>query len=92
MTALERIRRYVAMRAEMPLRNMDDSIHGVHTGTQWEAELRLSDVAALLDTNAALLAALRDVAETPAMCHCRWYDCEAPEIARAAIAKAEPDA
>jgi hypothetical protein len=45
---LERIQRYVAMRKAKPLRQMDDTIHGIHFGTEWGAELRLSDLAALL--------------------------------------------
>lgn len=41
---VEAIRHYVAMRDAKPLRQLDDVIHSVHAGTEWEAELRLSDL------------------------------------------------
>lgn len=46
--AAGRIERYVAMRDAKPLNNLDDLIHGIHTGTEWAAELRLSDLRASL--------------------------------------------
>jgi hypothetical protein len=48
-TPAERVARYVQMRDEKPLRGMDDDIHGLHSGTEWEAALSLSDLRALLD-------------------------------------------
>lgn len=48
MDEIERVRRYLAMRDEKPLRQMDDVINAIHTGTDWEAELRLSDLRRLL--------------------------------------------
>ena len=48
-TPTERVARYVQMRDEKPLRNQDDLITRLHTGTEWEAELTLSDLRALLD-------------------------------------------
>lgn len=41
---LDAIRHYIAMRDAKPFRQMDDVIHSVHIGTEWEAELRLSDL------------------------------------------------
>ena len=35
---------YVDMRQKKPLRSMGDFIHCIHTNTEWEAELRLSDL------------------------------------------------
>jgi hypothetical protein len=32
----------------MSLRNLDDTIHAIHTNTEWEAELRLSDLRAVM--------------------------------------------
>jgi hypothetical protein len=58
--AVGRVRRYVQMRREKPLRQVGEPIHGVHGGTEWEAELRLSDVAALLAHIDALTAALKE--------------------------------
>lgn len=46
--AVERVTRYVAMRDAKPLRNQDDTIHGIHTGTEWAGEINLSDVRHLL--------------------------------------------
>jgi hypothetical protein len=28
----------------MPIRKQDDVLYGIHTGTEWEAEIRLSDL------------------------------------------------
>lgn len=41
---LDRISRYVMMRRLKPMRSMDDVIHGIHMGEEWEAELCLSDI------------------------------------------------
>lgn len=46
--AIARVERYVLMRREKPLRLTNNSIHAVHTGTEWEAELRLSDLEIVL--------------------------------------------
>lgn len=42
--ALARIRHYLAMRDAQPIRASADIIHGIHSGTQWEADLLLSDL------------------------------------------------
>lgn len=42
--ALARIKRYLAMRDAKPVRASTDTIHGIHCGTQWEADLLLSDL------------------------------------------------
>lgn len=49
---MDRIMRYVAMREAMPMRQSGDVIHAIHAGTEWEAELRLSDLAALASATA----------------------------------------
>lgn len=46
--ALARVRRYVAMRDAQSLGRTDDQVHGIHVGTEWEAELSLSDLRAVL--------------------------------------------
>lgn len=46
--AVERVRHYVAMRDAMPFRQLGDDIHGIHTGSAYEAALMLSDLRALL--------------------------------------------
>lgn len=51
--ALARIRRYLDVRAKVKMLGTDDVIHAVHTGTEHEAELRLSDLAAVLSAPAA---------------------------------------
>ena len=61
--ALQRVNRYLAMRIEKPTHIQDDRIHGVHFGTEWEGELRLSDVRALVV--ALFDDGWRDIAEAP---------------------------
>ena len=39
-----RVRRYVAMRGAKPLKGLGDCIHGIHGGTDYAAELLLSDL------------------------------------------------
>ena len=81
------IARYVKMRAEKPIRGLDpDHVAGMHLGTEWEAELRVSDLAALLAENEMLTARLRDLVnaepvrwlcpddETTASCECERYN------------------
>lgn len=63
MSACDRIAHYIAMRDAMPLRQARDCIHGIHTGTQWEAELCLSDLRALPAEVAALRAELAEMTE-----------------------------
>lgn len=68
MAAIKRVRRYVQMRDEKPLRQWDDSIHSIHMGTEWAADLRLSDLRELIDAKPVarvngLEAALKDVTD-----------------------------
>lgn len=42
--ALSRVVRYLGMRRIRPLRQVDEHIHGIHMGTEWEADLRLGDL------------------------------------------------
>lgn len=46
---IKRLARYVEVRRLKPMLGIDGRIHGVHVGTEWEAEVRLSDIAAALD-------------------------------------------
>lgn len=48
-TPLKNLQRYVDMRRAKPLGNVDDErIHGIHVGTEWEAELLMSDIRSAL--------------------------------------------
>ena len=47
--AVGRLQRYVDMRKEKPLRGLTESIHGIHFGTEWEAEVRLADIREVLN-------------------------------------------
>jgi hypothetical protein len=88
---LARVAHYVAMRDAAPLRQVGDSVHGIHTGTQWEAELRLSDLRVVVAEIARLREALTEIAQPldsrdlPALRGepVSWRR----EIARAALAK-----
>jgi hypothetical protein len=42
--AVERVRHFVAMLDAKPLRGIDDEFYNIHTGTEWAASLRLSDL------------------------------------------------
>ena len=47
--SLSRIKRYVQMLHDKPLSQRGDVLHGIHTGTEWEAELRISDLREVLN-------------------------------------------
>lgn len=59
---LERVKRYIDMRDAKPLRQIDDSIHGIHMGTEWEAELTLADLRAVVS---------RALSDSRALVECR---------------------
>ena len=46
--AIERVRDYVSIRDEYPMRELGDVVHAVHLTTDWEAEIRLSDLRLIL--------------------------------------------
>lgn len=46
--SLAAVRRYVEMRDAQPLKGLDETIHAIHTGTDFAAELRLPDLRAVL--------------------------------------------
>ena len=48
--AIAAIRRYVEMRQAQPLKGLGDSVHSIHSGTEYEAELRFSDLEAVVAT------------------------------------------
>lgn len=46
--AVDAVIRYIEMRKAQPLRGLGDSIHVIHAGTEFEAELKFSDLEALV--------------------------------------------
>jgi DNA-binding protein H-NS len=52
--AAEPLIKYARMRAAKPIRGTDDTIHSIHVGTEWEAELNQSDLLRLAEVVAAL--------------------------------------
>lgn len=44
MSGIDRINRYLDMRKAQPMPQLGDLVHCVNTGTDWEGELRLSDL------------------------------------------------
>lgn len=59
--SLSRITRYAQMLHDKPLSQMGDVVHGIHTGTEWEAELRISDLREVLNLIEELKAALANI-------------------------------
>ncbi len=58
---MEALRHYVEMRRKAPLKGIGDSVHHIHASTQFEAELRFSDLEAIVasvDVHAAVIEAL----------------------------------
>lgn len=50
MQALSRVKQYIKMRDEQPLRGISmDEIHAIHAGTEFEGVLRLPDLRELVD-------------------------------------------
>jgi hypothetical protein len=45
----EAVRHYLRMREQQPLQGLGDTIHAIHTGTEYAAELRLSDLRAAIE-------------------------------------------
>lgn len=56
--ARARVQRYIDMRRKQPCRQLGDSIHGIHFGTEWRAELRFSDLEAAFAEPAAAMPGL----------------------------------
>lgn len=52
------IARYVEMRARQPLVGLGDAVHAIHAGSDYEAELKLSDLAQVIKDHADMLDAL----------------------------------
>lgn len=46
--ALQRVQRYVEMRNAKPILGLGDTIHAIHIGTEWAAEITLSDLEQVL--------------------------------------------
>lgn len=55
--ALERIQRYVAMRDAKPIKMLDDEIHSVHVGSEWEAVLNVADLRAVFPAGCVVIPA-----------------------------------
>jgi hypothetical protein len=49
MDARARVMHYLAMRKAVPMTQMGDPIHAIHTGSEYEAELLLSDLQLLFE-------------------------------------------
>lgn len=49
-----RLANYIVMRRAQPLKGLDDSIHCIHTGTDFAAELNFSDLVPIIDALARL--------------------------------------
>ena len=58
---VEALAQYVAMRNRQPLKGLDDTVHAIHTGTEFAAELRFSDLVEAVNSHAALVKALEVV-------------------------------
>lgn len=79
-----RIRAYVASRKNKPILGLDDVIHAVHTGSEHEGELRLSDIDDLLTA--------LEARGGPVACRHEWYQgvcahCELPASEYRALIK-----
>lgn len=59
--SLSRITRYAQMLLYKPISQMGDVVHGIHTGTEWEAELRISDLREILSLIEGLRKELNEV-------------------------------
>lgn len=57
-----RLLNYIAMRQAQPMPQLGDIIHAVNTGTEWEGELRLSDLVAFAQHVEKLEGMLRGLA------------------------------
>lgn len=60
-SGLAAIRHYIAMRSAMPLANLGDSVHRIHGGTEYDAELRFSDLVRAVNSHEALVKALENM-------------------------------
>lgn len=47
--ALKPISHYVSMRQKAPLRGLSDSVHAIHTGSAYEAEITMADLERIAD-------------------------------------------
>lgn len=56
----KRLKRYCEMRERFPMKQIGDGLHIIQAGTEFEAEVRLSDLRLLLAENEKLREALRD--------------------------------
>jgi hypothetical protein len=63
MIGIDAIKHYVAMRKAMPLNTLGDSVHSIHAGTEFAAELKFSDLALAIDEIARLEAPLATIAD-----------------------------
>lgn len=61
---MNRIKNYLSMRDAMPMPQLGDGIHYVNVGTEWEGELRLSDLRNLVNSHDKLVESLRAIAES----------------------------
>ena len=71
MEQLERLRHYLAMREARPLSGLSGMVHGIHSGTEWEAELHLSDIVAVCAYAGELRSTMNEMLDLYDM-HLRW--------------------
>jgi hypothetical protein len=57
---INRVKSYLAARDAKPFHALGDIIHGVNIGSEFEGELRLSDLRAFASSHAELVEALRE--------------------------------
>lgn len=61
MRGMAAISHYVEMRARQPLRSHGDSVHTIHAGTDYEAELKLSDLVRAVKEHDDMLTILKNI-------------------------------
>ncbi len=85
-SGLAAIRRYVAMRKAMPLIGLGDSVHHIHGSTEFDAELRLSDLVRAVNSHDALVNSLDELLNYSGGADSALEDGYVTERARAALA------
>jgi len=55
------VRHYIAMREKMPLASLGGSVHAIHGGTEYGAEISFNDLRMLLSMHDALVKALEEI-------------------------------
>ena len=61
--SIEAVADYVSKRTQQPLRGLDDTVHAIHTGTEYAAELRFSDLVEAVNNYESLKARVAELEE-----------------------------